>query len=182
MKEESSTGTVAVCHLTEEQLVKVLRALPSPAEVFLLREEVQRYQLTQSVNDFLAEGLPPRGRAFSPEREIRWEVRPALPNQEGAVNQYKVILLTEKKPAPLGPEVPFTQCESNFSTRRAHVLLWGTYRDPPGYFIESRIPRPLHYPSADLWQNQDEALVETVEYLRQGCVQYVRWCEVKRYA
>lgn len=97
-----------------------------------------------------------RGRAFGPEMEVRWQ---------RTDEEYDVHLLTEVaqeldgwEEIHLGGEAEM-EASDDFS-----ILLWGTHRqylpsthiqagegdEVPHEWIETRIPRPLHYPVVEV--------------------------------
>ncbi len=83
----------------------------------------------------------PQGRAFSPEREVRWR---------RLGEHYRVDVLIEE--ASLDAEWRRTATDIN-GLKDRKILLWGELgKDPdsPEEWIEVRIPQPLHYPVDDL--------------------------------
>ena len=91
----------------------------------------------------------PQGRAFGPEREVRWR---------RVGEHYRVDVLTEAPdPSPPGKDWERTTSDVN-DFRERKILLWGELGKDPGSpkeWIEVRIPQPLHYPVDDLERPQE---------------------------
>lgn len=91
----------------------------------------------------------PYGRAFCPEREVRW-------HKVG--DHYHVDVLTENSDAFSSDEGWKRTAPDVDGFRKRTILLWGElgeYSDSPKEWIEIRIPQPLHYPVDDLQRPAD---------------------------
>lgn len=121
-----------------------------------------------------AAGLPqqwPQGRAFGPEREVRWEW---LPN-----GLYRVSILTED-PARRGTGSGWVQAVADIDgCRERRILLWGElgYRDPSALaeWIEMRIPQALHYPIDKVDHSVPRVVIRGFDYLVHHMPVTTRW-------
>jgi hypothetical protein len=86
----------------------------------------------------------PSGRAFCPEREVRWQ---------RAGDHYRVDVLTEDS-GTFSPVEGWKRTAPDIDgLRKRTILLWGElgeHSDSPEEWIEMRISQPLHYPVDDL--------------------------------
>lgn len=130
-------------------------------------------------------GLPeiwPQGRAFGPEREVRWQK---------AGDHCRVDVLTESPDLfPAGKDWERTTSDVN-GFRRRKILLWGELGetpDAPEEWIEVRIPRPLHYPVDDLQRPKDREkerallriVVQGYDYTVDNVPVTIRWAVLEQ--
>jgi hypothetical protein len=131
-------------------------------------EEIRFMQMKKwTVGDFW-----PRGRAFGPELEVRW--------QEVKLGMYDLLVLSEKDEnlkdgwEQETHEVRTTDAENH----PLKIYLWGTHKKDrdKDVWIETRIPRKLEYP---LDSPKDFAYLEVAEYSQTGIVRFTRFQGLK---
>lgn len=153
---------------TPEDLAQLLREQPgSPA--WRLQEQTDDLEFEQADASWL-EGLPAglwsEGRVFGPRVEVRWWM-----TDEGGFN---VLVLSETRLGLSSEEWHEQQMEIGDEYR---LYLWGERRPDDPYWIETRIPRPLHHPlNEDEWQQHQLPYVVAVarDYGEKGIARLTR--------
>ncbi len=159
--------------ITPEELAKLLKQQTgSPA--WRLQEQIDGLEFEQADASWL-EGLPtglwPQGRVFGPNTEVRWWM-----TDDGNLD---VLVLSETR-LGLSDEEWY---EQQMEVRRGYGLyLWGERKPDDPYWIETRIPRPLHYPVDEQeWQQHPLPYVKVVarDYAENGIVRLTRLVRVE---
>lgn len=124
----------------------------------------------------------PEGQVFSSESEVRWR---RLPGPKGL---YWVLALTEMGDLVRGDgqgpgllALGFEEVEGPWEVeaypgRKLGIYLWGERKEGRRDWVETRIPRPLHYPV----NKAGRARIGHYRYYRRdgGATQYIRLAEV----
>lgn len=153
---------------TSEELVRLLREQPgSPA--WRLQEQTDSLEFQQADTTWLEElpvGLWSEGRVFGPRAEVRWWTA-----DDGG---FEVLVVSEVELRLSGEEWSEQQMEVS---DQYHLYLWGERKPGDDYWIETRIPRPLHHPVDEQeWQKQPLPYVAAVarDYAENGIVRLTR--------
>ncbi len=121
----------------------------------------------------------PRGRAFDPDREVRWRAT--------TQGRFVVSYLSEQTPPPA--DVGFEPNSEDWETRTANQKLYGKWSRKTDDWVEVAVPgitRGYYSPLLKTFlpkSDTDPAPLEvaTVDYLRNGLVQMTRYCLVQRH-
>ena len=154
--------------MTPEELAKLLKQRAgSPA--WRLQEQIDDLEFKQVDASWL-EGLPaglwPQGRVFGPNAEIRWWM-----TDEG---NFDVLILSET--CLEFSDEGWNEQQMEVSDEYG-LYLWGERKPGDPYWIETRIPRPLHYPVDEQeWQQHPLPYVKVVarDYAENGVVRLTR--------
>lgn len=124
----------------------------------------------------------PGGRAFGPEREVRWQK---------VGDAYRVDALGENSEVP-SPDEGWKRTNLDVDgAQQRTILLWGELGedpDSPEEWIEIRIPRPLRYPIDDLQRPADlqaerpllRVVVHGYDYTVNGIPVVTRWAVMEQ--
>jgi len=120
----------------------------------------------------------PGGRAFGPEREVRWQK---------VGDHYRVDALSENPGVPSSNAGGWKRTNPDVDgSRQRTILLWGELGedpDSPEEWIEIRIPQPLRYPIDDLQRPADlhaersllRVVIHGYDYTVNGIPVVTRW-------
>jgi len=124
----------------------------------------------------------PRGRAFGPEREVRWRK---------IGDRYHVDVLGESPGTPSSDEGWKRTAQDVDGIHERTILLWGELGedpDSPAEWIEVRIPRPLRYPVGNLRRPADpqtersllRVTIRGYDYTVEGVPVATRWAVLEQ--
>ncbi len=126
------------------------------------------------------------GRAFGPALEIRWH------SSGDQRDQFEAVALTETNVGPTEWQANAWNPMLDAETRTRDVLLRGVnsialpedhlhYNAQPqgGLWIDTRIPRPLRYPTTEPMASR--LVLHCIDYLSQGLVVITRLCTITAY-
>jgi hypothetical protein len=178
---------VVTATLDEAALRRVLTEFNASLTTIYLESETRI--VLAPLTDFLGPKitLPPvrwlSGRAFGPTIEIRWQLQD---------DQLQAAALTENSKTPSDWQDSGWNALLDAAVRSRDVLLVGTnslalprdhilYKAQPqgGLWIETRIPRPLHYPVSD--PKAERVVLRCIDYLARGLVVLTRAVELAAY-
>jgi len=158
---------------TSEELVELLREQPG-APAWRLQEQTDALEFEQADVSWLEDlpaGLWPQGRVFGPRAEVRWW----MTNDGG----FEVLVVSESRLELPGKEWHEQQMEVSDEYQ---LYLWGERKPSDAFWIETRIPRPLHHPVDEQeWQRQPLLYVVAVarDYAENGIVRLTRLVRLK---
>jgi hypothetical protein len=125
----------------------------------------------------------PGGRAFGPEREVRWQK---------VGDHYRVDALSENPGVPSSNDEGWKRTNLDVDGyQQRTILLWGELGedpDSPEEWIEIRIPQPLRYPIDDLQRPADlhaehsllRVMIHGYDYTVNGIAVVTRWAVMEQ--
>jgi len=137
--------------------------------------KIDQIKFSRGKESLISLGLWETGRLFNERYEMRWKL-----NNES----YKITILTEMDELPQIPnEINYEQTDDSWDTSEVKIKLWGLYKDYNSCakgFLEVRIPHFLDYPDPkdNQWKSDDKAIINGVNYLKDGITLYTRFKEV----
>lgn len=163
------------------ELARIIAAhWPQDGPVYRWQEKLEEGKL-EEVDAIWRDGLLadpptaalwPQGRVFYAEAEVRWEA------VDMGATHFQIQVLREQEGKPAEGE---WESQTFTVDEEQDIYLWGERKQKDKHWIETRIPRPLHYPVT--WsQQKTSAALQGKHYRQQGIIRLTRLTGVRAVA
>ncbi len=165
---------VGVFTVPQSEAIDLIKNL-NDDDFYFIGSKIDQIKFDKGKDKLISLGLWENGKLFNEKYEIRWRL-------EGG--NYKMTILTEIDKLPqISDRINYEQIDHSWITNETKIMLWGSYKkynDSYKGFLEVRIPNFMDYPDpkGKQWKDGDKALINCVNYLKDGITLYTRFKEV----